>query len=241
MSMAISDHTTKAFDVDLQALSLLIAEMGGRAEKLLIDSIEALTTHHREPARKVIAADETTDVFQRQIEQRAIATIATRQPMAVDLREIVSILRIANELERIGDLAKNISKRVLTLTGKDMPRKAVRGVKHIASLAHAQLHNVLDSFARRDVAIAFSVWTKDEEIDAMYTSLFRELLTYMMEDPDTISFGIHLLFCAKNIERAGDHATNIAEAVYYMVEGRSFPDQRPKADTTATISLQMTQ
>jgi phosphate transport system protein len=237
MSMAITEHTAKAFDADLQALTILIAEMGGHAEKLLVDAIDSLTTHDSERARQIIAADETIDALQRQIEQRAVATIATRQPMAVDLREIVAILRIANELERVGDLAKNIGKRVMTLTGKDMPRKAVRGVKSIAGLANAQLHNVLDSFVRRDPNMSLSVWTKDEEIDAMYTSLFRELLTYMMEDPETISFGIHLLFCAKNIERVGDHATNIAEAVYYMIEGHPLRDERPKADMTAALDL----
>jgi phosphate transport system protein len=160
--------------------------------------------------------------------------------MAVDLRDIVGILRIAGELERIGDLAKNIGKRVVTLNGEHLPRKALRGVKHISSLVQSQLRNVLDSFARRDVSMAVAVWTKDEEIDALYTSLFRELLTYMMEDPETVTFGIHLLFCAKNIERMGDHATNIAEAVHYMIEGHSFPDERPKADTTTGIDLRFT-
>src|SRR5262249_51472699 len=135
--------------------------------------------------------------------------------------------------------SKNISKRVVTLNGEDMPRKALRGVKHISSLVQRQLRDVLDSFARRDAEMAMAVWTRDEEIDAMYTSLFREVLTYMMEDPEMITFGIHLLFCAKNIERMGDHATNIAEAVYYMVEGHSFPDERPKADTTAGINLRL--
>lgn len=239
MSMEISEHTTKAFDFDLQTLTQMIAEMGGYAERQLAESIDALAQHDGERAQRVVAADARIDALQRDIEERAIATIATRQPMAVDLRDVVGILRIANELERIGDLAKNISKRVVTLNGKDMPRKALRGVKHIAGLAQSQLHDVLDSFARRDVTVALAVWNRDEEIDAMYTSLFRELLTYMMEDPEMITFGIHLLFCAKNIERMGDHATNIAETVYYMVEGHSFPEERRKADATAGIRLQL--
>ncbi len=239
MPIEISEHTTKAFDTDLLTLTQMVAEMGGYAEKQLTDSIDALAKRDRQRAQRVVEMDATVDALQVRIEERAIATIATRQPMAVDLRDIVGILRIANELERIGDLAKNISKRVITLNGEDMPRKALRGVKHISTLAQSQLHNVLDSFTRRDVGIALSVWTRDEEIDALYTSLFRELLTYMMEDPEMITFGIHLLFCAKNIERMGDHATNIAEAVYYMVEGHSFPDERPKADTTAEIGIRL--
>jgi phosphate transport system protein len=237
MSMGIGDHTTKAFDVDLLTLAQMIAEMGGCVERELADAIEALVTRDRERAQRVVAADTDIDELQRAIEERAIVTIATRQPMAVDLRDVVSVLRIAIELERIGDLAKNVARRVTTLSGKDMPRKAMRGVRHIANLAQAQLRDVLDSFGRRDVRMAASVWARDEEIDALYTSLFRELLTYMMEDTEMITFGIHMLFCAKNIERIGDHATNIAEAIHYMVEGQSFPDQRPKADATPGIEL----
>ena len=240
MSMGISEHTTRAFDADLMTLTQLIAEMGGCAEKQLADLIEALVTRDLDRAQRVVSADAAIDALQRKIEERAVATIATRQPMAVDLRDIVGVLRIANELERIGDLAKNVSRRVTTLNGKDMPRKALGGVKHISGLAQGQLRDVLDSFARRDTSMALAVWTKDEEIDALYTSLFREMLTYMIEDPEMITFGIHMLFCAKNIERMGDHATNIAEAVYYMVEGHSFPDERPKADTTTGIGFQIT-
>ena len=232
----MSEHTTKAFDVDLQNLVRMIAEMGGYAERQLTESIEALTRRDRDRAQRVVETDAALDALQRAVEERAIAIIATRQPMAVDLRDIVSVLRIANELERIGDLAKNIGKRVITLNGEDMPRKAIRGVRHMFTLALSQLRDVLDSFARKDSAMALAVWTRDEEIDAMYTSLFRELLTYMMEDSETVTFGIHLLFCAKNIERMGDHATNIAEAVYYMVEGHAFLEERPKADTTSAIA-----
>jgi phosphate transport system protein len=239
MSIAMSEHTTKAFDIDLQNLTQLIAEMGGLAERLLTEAVDALMKNDLDRAQRVVASDATIDALQRRIEERAIATIATRQPMAVDLRDIVGILRIANELERIGDLAKNIAKRVMALNGENVPRKALRGVRHMATLAIHQLHDVLDSLADRDVGIATAVWNRDEEIDALYTSLFRELLTYMMEDPETVSFGIHMLFCAKNIERMGDHTTNIAEAVYYMVEGHSIPDERPKADTTSDIGIRV--
>jgi phosphate transport system protein len=186
--MELNEHTTKAFDADLQKLVQLISEMGGQVEKQFADSIDALVRHDRDRAQLVVAVD-----------------------------------------------ARNISKRVATLNGKDMPRKALSGVKHIATLTHSQLHDVLDSFASRDIAMARDVWVRDEEIDAMYTSLFREVLTYMMEDPEMVTFGIHLLFCAKNIERMGDHATNIAEAVCYMVEGHTFSEERPKADMTPGI------
>ena len=140
---------------------------------------------------------------------------------------------MANDLERIGDLAKNIGKRVGALEGDFYPNKLLRGVEHMASLVLGQLKQVLDAYASRDLPSALAVWKGDEEIDAMCTSLFRELLTYMMEDPRNITFCIHLMFCAKNIERMGDHATNIAETVHYMVEGRPIADQRPKGDTTA--------
>ena len=185
----------------------------------------------------MIAADSAIDALQRQIEEKAVLTIARRQPMAVDLREIVAALRVVGDLERIGDLAKNIGKRVAPLTGDFHPHKLIRGVEHMASMVLAQLKEVLDSYASHDIAKALEVWKGDEQIDAMCTSLFRELLTYMMEDPRNITFCIHLMFCAKNIERMGDHATNIAETVYFMIEGKPIIEQRPKGDTTAFAAL----
>ena len=235
--MTIPEHRTRAFDADMRDLVHMIAEMGGHAEKQIAECIDALAKRDGECAQRVVAADAIVDALQHEIEERAVATTATRQPMAVNLREVIGILRIANDLERIGDLAKNIGKRVIVLNGEDMPRQAIRGVKHMAALTLRQLRDVLDSFAQRDSTKAIAVWTRDEEIDTMYTSLFRELLTYMNEDPATISFGIHLLFCAKNIERMGDHATNIAEAVHYMVEGHSLSNERPKADLTSEIAV----
>src|SRR6185312_3447773 len=162
--------------------------------------------------------------------EKAILTIARRQPMAVDLREVIGALRVANDLERIGDLAKNIGKRVGALDGEFHPNKLIRGVEHMSSLVLDQLKSVLDAYASRDTAAAHAVWKGDEQVDALCTSLFRELLTYMMEDPRNISFCMHLMFCAKDIERMGDHATNIAETVYFMIEGRPITDQRPKGD-----------
>ena len=231
----MNEHTAKAFDVDLQELTRLVAEMGGLAEKQIADSIDALAKRDADRAAQVLAIDPTIDALQHEIEEKAVLTIARRQPMAVDLRAIVSALRVANDLERIGDLAKNIGKRVAALGGEFHPQKLMRGVEHMAEMVLGQLKEVLDSYAGHDLRKALSVWSGDEEIDAMCTSLFRELLTYMMEDPRNITFCIHLMFCAKNIERMGDHATNIAETVYYMIEGRTIADERPKGDTLAAL------
>ena len=231
------EHTTKAFDVDLQDLARKVAEMGGLAEKEIADSVDALAKRDTALAQRVMAIDISTDQLQREIEEKCVLTIARRQPMAVDLREVVGALRVSNDLERIGDLAKNIAKRVVVLDGEFRPNKVIRGVEHMTDLVLAQIKEVLDSFAHRDATKALAVWRGDEEVDAVNNSLFRELLTYMMEDPRNISYCIHLLFCAKNIERMGDHATNIAETVYYMVEGRTLSEERPKGDTTATTSV----
>jgi phosphate transport system protein len=215
----------------------LVAEMGGLAEKQIGESVDALNTHDLALAQRVIALDDKIDMLQREIEEKAILTIARRQPMAVDLRDIVGALRVANDLERIGDLAKNIAKRVGALDDDIELTKVLRGVEHMADLVLSQIKDVLDAYTRRDVEKALAVWRGDEEVDAVNNSLFRELLTYMMEDPRNISLCIHLLFCAKNIERMGDHATNIAETVYYIVEGRPLADERPKGDTTASATV----
>ena len=206
------DHTAKAFDTDLLEITRKVAEMGGLVERQISDAVQALT--------------------ERDVEEKAILTIARRQPMAVDLREIVGAMRVANDLERVGDHAKHIGKRVVALDGDFYPQKLIRGVEHMAALVAVQLKQVLDAYAGRDLQAALTVWKGDEEVDAMCTSLFRELLTYMLEDPRDITFCMHLMFCAKDIERMGDHATNIAETVYYMVEGRPITDQRPKGDPT---------
>ena len=215
----------------------MVAEMGGLAEKQVCDVIEALTRRDNERAHGVIVADRAVDAMQQRIEERAVEIIARWQPMAVDLRAIVGMLRVAGQLERIGDLAKNIGKRIPAIHGDYRPRRAMRGVNHMTSLLLAQLREVLDSFVHRDVGKATEVWSQDDELDLLYTSLFRELLTYMMEDPAAITFGIHLLFCTKNLERMGDHATNIAEAVSYMVTGRALLEERPKGDVTSSIAL----
>jgi phosphate transport system protein len=227
------EHIAKAFDADLEELTRMVAEMGGLAEKSVADAVDALDKRDTRLAARVIERDTTIDELQREIEERAILTIARRQPMAVDLREVVAALRVCNDLERIGDLAKNIAKRVSQLTEVSPPQTIMRGIEHMSALVLGQLKQVLDSYATRNLSDALAVWEGDEEVDSLCTSLFREILTYMAEDPRSISLGIHLMFSAKNIERMGDHATNIAETVHYMVEGRPLMSTRPKGDDTA--------
>jgi phosphate transport system protein len=233
----MADHTSAAFDEDLRELSSRVAEMGGLAERALADSVEALVRRDTDLAQRVISADAQIDALQHEIEEKSVLTIARRQPMAVDLREIVAALRISNDLERVGDLAKNTAKRVLALDGQYQAPRLLRGVEHMAEMVIEQLKEVLDAYGARDEKRALSVWKRDGEVDAMYTSLFRELLTYMMEDPRHITLCTHLLFCAKNIERIGDHATNIAETVYYVVVGEPLIDERPKSDTTSFTTI----
>jgi len=233
----MADHIVSSYDAELQDLRRTISEMGGIAEKMLADAIAALVRGDTALAQAVIAIDPRLDALQRAIEERAILTLVRRQPMAVDLRETVSAIRISGDLERIGDLAKNIAKRVLAISGRFQPQKIVAGVQHMSDLCEEQLKDVLDAYAQKHDEAAMDVWRRDGAIDALYTSLFRELLTYMMEDPRSITFCTHLLFCAKNIERMGDHATNIAETVYYIAEGRALIDERPKGDTTSSTTV----
>jgi phosphate transport system protein len=234
--MIVSDHTTRVFDADLIKVTQKVAEMGGFAQKQITDAMDALARRDVVLAHQVVAADTVVDDFQRQIEEKAIETIALRQPMAVDLRALVAMLRIANDLERIGDLSKNIGKRTIAMGNEHLQRTLLRGLRHMTTLVVTQLASVLDSFVDRSPDKALEVWKSDKEIDALYVSLFRELLTYTLEDPGSISMCIHLLFCAKNIERIGDHATNIAEAVHYMVEGHPIAGERPKGDTSIYTS-----
>ena len=234
------DHTIRAFDADLQQLAGKIAEMGRLDSEQIADAIAALVKRDTALAERVIATDDRVDELQRETEEKAVATIARRQPMAVDLREIVGTLRISNDLERVGDLAENIAKRVLMVTEEFRIHEIALQLEHMGDLVREQLGRVLRSYEHRDVVLALDIWRKDQEIDALNTLLFRELLTYMMEDPRNITFCSHMLFCAKNIERAGDHATNIAETVYYIVEGRQLTEKRPKADGTSKKPLPLT-
>jgi phosphate transport system protein len=235
----MTEHIVTAFENELKELGRKVAEMGGRAERLLAQSVDALMKRDSTLAERVIAEDKAVDTLQREIEDDAISIIARRQPMAVDLRELVSALRMANDLERVGDHAKSIAKRVLALDADFHAQKQLRGVKHMADIVLEQLKEVLDAYGARDKSRALAVWKRDGEVDAMYTSLFRELLTYMMEDPRHITLCTHLLFAAKNIERIGDHATNIAETIYYLVVGEPLTDERPKSDSTSFTKMSL--
>jgi phosphate transport system protein len=235
----MAEHIVSSYDNDLQDLRRRISEMGGIAEKMLVDAIAALVRRDMPLAQAVIASDSRLDVLQREVEESAILTIARRQPLAVDLRETISAIRVSGDVERIGDLAKNIAKRALAIGGQFQPQKIVVGVQHMSDLVLGQLKDVLDAYAQQDTVKAVDVWRRDGAIDALYTSLFRELLTYMMEDPRNISFCTHLLFCAKNIERIGDHTTNIAETVHYLVTGETLAIDRPKNDRSIDATIEI--
>jgi phosphate transport system protein len=234
----MAEHIVSSYDNDLQGLRQRISEMGGISEKMLVDAVAALARHDKMMAQTVIASDPRLDLLHREVEESAILTIARRQPLAVDLRETISAIRISGDVERIGDLAKNIAKRALAIGGEFQPHKIVVGLQHMNDLVLGQLKDVLDAYAQKDTAKALDVWKRDGAIDALYTSLFRELLTYMMEDPRNISFCTHLLFCAKNIERIGDHTTNIAETVHYLVTGETLAIDRPKNDRSIDASVE---
>ena len=224
--MATQQHIVTSFEDDLQGLARSIAEMGGRAEQIVERAIAALLRSDPNLAHEVIEADKKVDALHRQIEESAILVIARRQPMAQDLRETISAIRIASDIERIGDLGKNIAKRAVAIQKDSFSQKLRVGVEHLSELGLGQVKKVLDAYATRDLEKAHEVYARDQEIDAVYTSLFRELLTYMMEDPRNITMCTHLLFCAKNIERIGDHATNIAETVAYLITGTAWDEPR---------------
>jgi len=232
----MTDHTVKAFGEQLESLSSGVAQMGGLAEAQLADAVEAIARRDTKLAEGAIAGDPRIDELQQQIEAQALKLLALRQPMAVDLRDTLAAIKTASELERIGDLAKNIAKRALVLN-REPPIRLTQSLARMGRASLNQLKMVLDAYSDRDAKGAEAVWRNDGEIDEIYNSLFRELLTYMMEDPRTISLCTHLLFVAKNIERTGDHATNIAETVYHMVTGGHLAMERPKSDITSSTTV----
>ena len=232
----MSEHIVKAFTEQLESLANSVAQMGGLAEAQLANAIESIAKRDGKLAEAAIGSDERVDRIQQTIEEHALKLLALRQPMAVDLRATLAAIKIANELERIGDLAKNIGKRALVLN-REPPIRLTQSLARMGRQSLAQLKMVLDAYSDRDAEAARNVWRHDEEIDELYNSLFRELLTYMMEDPRTIGLCTHLLFIAKNIERAGDHATNIAETVYHMATGSFLRIDRPKADVTSETPI----
>lgn len=232
----VEKHTVRAYEEELRLLDSKIAQMGGLAEHLLANAIEALDKRDPVLAEAIIHEDQALDKLEREIEELGVTMIARRQPMAVDLRQIVTAIRVAGDLERVGDLGKNIAKRALAVADQQQPKRLMLGFRHMGTLALEQLKDVLDAYAERDTDKAVKVWYRDEEVDAMYNSLFRELLTYMMEDPRNITLCTHLLFGAKNIERIGDHTTNIAEMIHFLVHGAPIAAERPKGDTTSSLS-----
>ncbi|WP_395645911.1 phosphate signaling complex protein PhoU [Terricaulis sp.] len=229
----MADHTVKSFTEELDALTQEVARMGGLAEMAVNESITSVVRRDTSLAQGVIERDARIDTAQHDVEKRAIKLFALRQPMASDLRVVLTGWRIAGELERVGDLAKNIAKRALILNQAE-PIQLTRSVERMGKIAAQHLKQVLDAYANRDIDAAVGVWFHDEDIDAHYNSLFRELLTYMMEDPRTISSSAHLLFIAKNIERIGDHGTNIAEYIYFLVTGEQIATQRPRPPSSET-------
>jgi len=237
--MAEHEHIVTSYEEELAELDSKIAKMGGLAEDLLGHSMESVERRDPRLAETTIREDETIDRLEREVEEQAINMIARRQPMALDLRQIMTAIRVSSDLERIGDLAKNIAKRSLAVSGEKHPKGLILGLTHTAELAMVQLKDVLDAYIERDADKAMKVWYRDEELDAMYNSLFREFLTYMMEDPRNIGMCTHFLFCAKNLERIGDHATNIAEMVHYLVHGEPLVDERPKGDETSMSKIKL--
>jgi phosphate transport system protein len=223
-----NDHIIKSYDEELGRLRRAVLEMGGIAESQLAAAIEAVTRRDSDLAADVVRNDSALDTLERDIDAAVVRLIALRQPMARDLREIVTALRIATHLERIGDYAANIAKRSIVLN-QSPPVKPIFALPRMAGLAGAQIKDVMSAFAAQDAERALAVWSRDDELDDLYSSLFRELLTYMMEDPRGITAGTHLLFMARNIERIGDHVANIAESIYYLVHARTLPGQWPPA------------
>ena len=234
-----TEHTVKSFQEELEKLSTGIAQMGGLTEAQLSAALEAVQRRDNQLAERTVREDIRIDDLETQIETQAVRVIALRQPMASDLREAIASIKISNDLERIGDLAKNIAKRA-TVIGSDfnIENRLIQSIVRMGRLAQGQLKTVLDSYSNRDAQAAMDVWQKDEEIDEMYNSIFRELLTYMMEDPRTIGASTHLLFMAKNLERIGDHTTNVAETVRYLITGERVVDDRPKGDVTSMTAVE---
>ncbi|ALE03452.1 phosphate signaling complex protein PhoU [Bartonella ancashensis] len=231
-------HTVRSYDAELKYLEKKIVEMGRHAEKMIKSSVASIISDDLQLAAQVIADDVFLDEAERDIDDKAITIICKRQPMAVDLREIVGAIRISADLERIGDMAKNIAKRAIAISEIRQPATFYRGLEIITTLALNQLAEVLDAYTNRLLDPINAVRDRDNKIDALYTSLFREFLTYMMEDMRNITVCTHLLFCAKSIERIGDHATNIAETLHYIITGHHMSSDRFRDDAVYEVRVE---
>jgi phosphate transport system protein len=226
------EHLVKSFDQQLKRLRNFLTEMGGIVENQVALAAEAILDRDASAATRAVEADPKVDALEREAEQFVIGLLALRQPMAGDLRQIVAALKISGELERIGDYAANVAKRSIVLAQFSL-QAPLAGLANMARLVQEQLKTIIDAIGDGDTEKAVSVWRSDEIVDDLYNAIFRELITYMMEDPRNITPCTHLLFIAKNLERMGDHATNIAEMVYYTVTGEVLPDTRPKGNNAA--------
>jgi phosphate transport system protein len=231
------EHIVRSYDEELRKLHNAIVEMGGLAESQLTLAIQAVAERDSERAARVVEGDVRVDQLEREVDNLGLRLLALRQPVARDLREIFAALRIASDLERICDYAANVAKRAIALA-QSPPVQPVHALPRMAQLAQALVKDVIDAYVERNAEKAYAVWVRDQELDEMYSSLFRELLTYMMEDPRSISACTHLLFMAKNIERIGDHATNIAENLYYLVHGTPLDESRPKGDSSSLAMVE---
>jgi phosphate transport system protein len=229
--MATTGHTVKAFDEELDQLRASIAEMGGLAETAIREAMQALVRRDHAAAAQVVARDKRIDELESEVERNAVQIIALRAPMADDLRDVVAALKIAGVVERIGDYAKNIAKRVPSL--EDSKIEPLSLLPEMARIASEMVHNVLDAFVARDAEKAAEVCERDSAVDDFYNSIFRALLTFMMENPHNITPATHLLFVAKNLERVGDHATNVAEMVYFAATGEHIGDRTRGKDTAS--------
>jgi phosphate transport system protein len=229
--MASTGHTIKAFDEELDQLRATIAEMGGLAEAAIQEAMEALVQRDPDIAARVVERDKKIDALEAEVERQAVQIIALRAPMADDLRDVIAALKIAGVVERIGDYAKNIAKRVPSV--EDSKIRPLSLLPSMAKIAGEMVHNVLDAFAQRDAAKAEKVCERDAAVDDFYNAIFRALLTHMMENPHNITPATHLLFVAKNLERIGDHATNVAEMVYFAATGQHMADRTKGADTAS--------
>lgn len=228
--MATTGHTIKAFDQELDQLRATISEMGGLAEAAIRESMEALVRRDGGAVAAIVERDRKIDALEVEVERQAVQIIALRAPMADDLRDVVAALKIAGVVERIGDYAKNIAKRVASV--EDSKIRAISLLPEMARIAGEMVRDVLDAFAARDADKAAAVCERDAAVDDFYNSIFRSLLTHMMENPHNITPATHLLFVAKNLERIGDHATNVAEMVYFAATGQHLADRQKGADVT---------
>ena len=233
-----TDHIVKSFDDELNQLHSIIAEMGGLCEQQLTLAIDALIKRDQSLADKVVKGDKKIDFLETEVDNLSLRILALRQPMAEDLRSVIAGLKTASNLERIGDYSKNIAKRSIPLMQSDPIGSAPGTIQRMAELVQGMIKNVLDAYIEGDGQKAEDVRARDEEVDLLHTSLFRELLTYMMESPGTITPCTHLLFIAKNIERMGDHATNIAEYVHFRVHGHPPAQKRTKGDKSSSMIVE---